>query len=762
MTNSSSMLSAAAHEQEPEFVAPCTLIQKRFLEIQARDPENSLANIAMRWRLLGTVHDRSIEAALKLLARRHESLRTRFESEEGAFRQVVSREERIKLSLIDLSKLPVERHEAEADRIAHLEAQTPFDPETAPLWRIILLRCSPREATLLATFHHTIADGWSMGVFARELLAALEALEAGRAPYLPEIELQYADYARWQEAQLASDILADERRYWRRQMAGVAPMDVAATRNPPVAGKREGKIRSVVLPRTLSDRLQTIARQQGHTMFSLGAAGLAAALGRSWGCRELLIGTQVGGHDDPLLEHMIGPLVNTVMFRLDASLLPNVWEFANHVHNVASDALANKALPFEEIVAGVRLSSQSDLPLGYAVNFTMQDRTGAPPAGPIELAWTHSVSPGSLYDLSFFMVGRTEGWRISCEYDSDRHDEAAVDALIAAWTRELERLVETPAYARAPQEVAPTSEILAEQRAEVRPLMRQPTRTYFQPLALYTEGKLPPVFAISNASLYYPIARRVANDRPFIDLQWRPEVAPPPLDADAIPDIAADAARQIRAFDPVGPYYLVGYCLIGNVVLETAQQLRAAGSQVSMLFLLDTVAAGYVESMSRFDRLLRRLQLADKAILDLRDRIRKVRAGEMSLASALSQYSIIRKTPLGLLLPKQGAKPPEANAEADFLNHGLMDYLLDARPHYRAQPYDGDAVFFRASDARIGRLFARSFGWDKIIKGDLRVYDSPAPHLEMLQETSAKSIGEHMAWMMDKVEGRWQMPSSRL
>lgn len=716
---------------EPEFLAPCTAIQQRFLELQARDPDSSIANVAMRWRLVGAVRDKSVQGALKLMADRHESLRTRFERGESGFRQVVVRSQ-IRLSLIDLSQLPEEPYKAEADRIARLEAQAAFDPATAPLWRAALLRHAPREAILLVTFHPAIADGWSIGVFAREFATVLDALEHGRTPELPDLELQFGDYARWQQALLASEAVADERRYWRQQMKDVPAMDVAPTRNPPVSGGRDGEIRSVVLPPELINSLQTVARQQGHTLFSLGTTCLAAALSRAWNCQNLIIGTQAGGRDDPLLLGVIGPTINTVILRLDGTLAPDLWAFANHVRAVVADALANKALPFEEIVAGSTLSSQADLPLGYAVNFTLQaanidtDDVNSIRSGEVDLVSLPSVSAGCLYDLSFFMVGREEGWRISCEFNADRHEAVAVDALIEAWRRELETLVNTPASQTAISRVQ-IADPVAEPMATPRPPLRQPSRGYLQPLELYSEGKLPPVFAISQHSLYYPIARRVADDRPFVDLQWPADALPPPLVPDAMADMAADAARLIRAFDPAGPYYLISYCVMGNIALETAQQLRTAGSKPPTLFLLDTVAAGYVEGMSRTDRWLRYLQNTD-----LSERLLQILRLKVPVTDAENEHSIC-----------------------------VMDYVLEARKHYRPEPYPGDVVLFRSSNAKVGRLYARSFGWSQIVKGDLRVYDVPGRHLEILHEESAPIIAEHMLWTMDKAEGRWRVPPTK-
>ncbi|MCW2283818.1 thioesterase domain-containing protein [Rhodoblastus acidophilus] len=733
---------AVGREPEPQIVMPCTAIQQHVLELQTRSPDSSIANIAMRWRLLGAVRDTSVKAALQVLASRHESLRTRFARGENGFQQVVSPSCDIKLSRIDLSLQP-DLYEAEADRIARLDARTAFDPTKAPPWRVTLLRRSAREAILLATFHHAIADGWSIGVFARELAAVIDALEQGRAPDLPELDLQYGDYARWRQALLASDALTGERAYWRRQMAGVVPLDVTPTRDPPATGRREGEIRSVLLPRALTDALQAVARREGYTLFALAGACLGAALGEAWRSKQLLIGTQVGGRDDPLLFGVIGPVVNTVVLRLDATLASDSWAFADHVRAVVNDALANKALPFEDIVAGVQLSSQPDLPFGYNVNFTLQsvnidaDSTDTIRSGDVELASIPSVSAGSLYDLSFFMVGRDEGWRISCEVNTDRHTAEAAETLLAAWRGKMEMLVAAPRVERPVG--GPT--------AAVQPLLRKPSKNYFEPCKLFSAGKLPPVFALSNRSIYYPVARRLADDRPFIDLQWRSDATPPPANSDVMSDIAADAARQIRAVDPVGPYHLVSYCVMGNVALETARQLRAAGSQVLSLCLLDTVASGYVENMSWPDRLLRRA-LVSTALPNLRDRLLKVWAGELSIAGMLSYYF------------HRVTRPPETLQPGDDTENIWLK-LMEARAHHRIEPYEGDVVLFRSAEARVGRLFARSLGWSQFVKGDLRIYDVPGRHDDMLKEPAAEVISEYMAWTIDKAEGRWKTPPAQ-
>ncbi|QDL98006.1 condensation protein [Rhodopseudomonas palustris] len=760
-------------EQEPG-IEPvrCTSIQERYLDLQSHSPGSSLANVAMRWLMKGAVRDQTIQKALDFLAGRHEALRTRFERSADGYSQIVV-EASPRLSLIDLSQLSSDRYQAEAERLASLEARAAFDPVVAPPWRTTVLRRSPNEAILLLTFHHAIADGWSVGLIAREFAAAVEALERGQRPDLRELDLQYVDYAQWQSALLASDGLTEERQYWRGKLSGLCPLDIKPTRQRVLDAGRDGEIRSRVLPRPLTDALQALARREGFTMYGLACAALTRALGRKLETDEIIIGTQVANRDDPLLFDLVGPVVNTVVLRLGIEAGSDPLTHARRIRDEVSQALANKALPFAEIVAGIELSDRKDLPLGYAINFAAQaanvetSQVGVIRRGALELVSLPSVTTGCLYEFSFFLVERQEGWRISCEYNTDHHVAAAADTLLKAWSEEMEAqadLVESDREGWAPASKGdqPSGDIATPVALslERRLPSRRPTRPYFQPCVLQSEGKLPPIFALSNRSLYYPLVQRVAAGRPFIDLQWADAAELPPLDQDSIRRIAADAVRQIRAHDPIGPYYLISLCLMGNVALEVAQQLKSLDGEVSVIFLLDTVAPGYVESMSRFDRFLRRIQLTDRIIPDLIARVRKVRSGDMSMAAAMSQYSIVRNNPLARLIGRGGDAPRPRATNEDFLNHGLMDYLLDARALYPWQPYDGEVVLFRSSKSRVGRLFERGLGWDKVVNGQLRIFDVPGVHDDMTREPAVATIAEYMSWMIDRREGRWSAERS--
>ncbi|WP_264052715.1 condensation domain-containing protein [Rhodopseudomonas palustris] len=748
----------------------CTSIQERYLKLQSHSPGSSLANVAIRWLMKGAVRDQTLQKALDFLADRHEVLRTKFERSADGYSQIVV-ETSPRLSLIDLSQLSSERYQVEAERLASLEARAAFDPVAAPPWRTTVLRRTPNEAILLITLHHAIADLWSVGLIAREFTAVLDALERGQRPDCRELDLQYVDYAQWQSTLLASDGLTGERQYWRRKLSGLCPFDIKPTRQRVLDAGRDGEIRSRVLPRPLTDAMQSLARQEGFTMYGLACAALTRALGRKLETDEIVIGTQDANRDDPLLFDLVGPVVNTVVLRLGIEAGSDPLTHARRIRDELSQALANKALPFAEIVAGIELSDRKDLPLGYAINFAAGNvetsEAGVIRHGDLELVSLPSVTTGCLYEFSFFLVERQEGWRISCEYNTDHHVAAAADALLIAWSEEMEAQVapaesDLNSVASALKRDQPAGDIVEPLALslERRVPNRCPTRPYFQPCVLQSDGKLPPIFALSNRSLYYPLVERVAAGRPFIDLQWADDAELPPLDQDSICRIAADAVRQIRAHDPIGPYYLISLCLMGNVALEVAQQLKSLNGEVSVIFLLDTVAPGYVESMSRFDRFLRRVQLTDRIIPDLLARIRKVRSGDMSLAAAMSQYSIIRNNPLVRLIGRGSDAPRPRATNEDFLNHGLMDYLLDARALYPWKPYDGEVVLFRSAKSRVGRLFVRGLGWDKVVNGQLRIFDVPGGHDDMTREPAVATIAEYMSWMIDRREGRWSAKRS--
>ncbi|PZQ08479.1 MAG: hypothetical protein DI564_18295, partial [Rhodanobacter denitrificans] len=248
-----------------------------------------------RWatplRLCGVLDVGSLAASLSELVRRHESLRTRFVTLDGAGVQVIDPACGFDLPVTDLSDLAPEAREAEAARLAQAEAEAPFDLARGPVFRARLLRLGAEEHVLLASMHHIVSDGWSLSVLTREVAALYEAFSRGEASSLPEPRVQYADYALWQRRWLDGETLERQLGYWRERLSGApAALDLPTDRpRPPVASFRGGTV-PVALPASLTAALGDLARGQGATLFMVLMAGFAAVLSRWSGQTDLVLG----------------------------------------------------------------------------------------------------------------------------------------------------------------------------------------------------------------------------------------------------------------------------------------------------------------------------------------------------------------------------------------------------------------------------------------------------------------------------------------
>ena len=206
----------------PALQRPCTLAQRRFWVLDRLDPGNPALNVAVRWRLEGRVSPSSIEQAFRLILARQEILRCCFRNIDGEPVQLIAAHVPFRIPVIDLSGLAAADAQAEAERIAQLEARASFDLETAPLIRVTLLHLGGAVTMILLTVHHAISDGWSIGVLAREMGAISAAIEEGRAPELPELRVSYGDFATWQSEWLGGPDFRVDEAFWTRTLRGVA------------------------------------------------------------------------------------------------------------------------------------------------------------------------------------------------------------------------------------------------------------------------------------------------------------------------------------------------------------------------------------------------------------------------------------------------------------------------------------------------------------------------------------------------------------
>ncbi|HKH45556.1 MAG TPA: amino acid adenylation domain-containing protein, partial [Thermoanaerobaculia bacterium] len=396
---------------------PLSFSQERLWFLDRLQPGSAVYNIPAAIRLRGALDAAVLDAALGALVERHEALRTTFPVEEGRPFQRIHPAGDFHLDRIDLTAAA--DPDAKALRLAWEEAGRPFDLAAGPLFRAALLRIGDEDHVLLLNLHHSIADGWSMDVLARDL----SALAAGE-PVSP-LPVQYADYAVWQRRRLAGPVLDRLLAVWRERLAGApAALELPTDRPRPAAQSYRGAVETLTLP---------AIRGEGATRFMTVLAALAAVLHRYTGQDDVLIGSPVAGRDRRELEGLIGFFVNTVPLRLDLAGDPDFAALVQRALRATLDAHAGAEVPFEKLVEELRpVRDLSRSPL-FQVLITVQDGPGEPLR--LSDVTAESISPAEVhggtakFDLTVALQVSEEGILGGIEYATDLFDAATIRRL---------------------------------------------------------------------------------------------------------------------------------------------------------------------------------------------------------------------------------------------------------------------------------------------------------------------------------------------
>jgi non-ribosomal peptide synthetase component F/thioesterase domain-containing protein len=424
---------------------PCSVAQERFWLLDRLEPGNSPYNVAVRWRLEGRVSTSLLERAWLKIIERHEILRTVFFEVDGAATQRVLPQAKFRLNEIDLSDVTPELQQVEGDRIGVLEARAPFDLASGPILRVTLLRFSATSSIILVTTHQIVSDGWSIGVMAREMGLIYQALSLGQPIPLEPLAIQYADYSLWQLEWLRVRGIDAETQYWSKQLAGVRPFKVWPDRPRPAIATTRGAIASRVLPRELTNKAQTLTAERGATLFAAALASLCATLARFTHEGEIIIGTQVSDRDQVELEPMIGQFVNSLILRNDLSDDPSFNDLIDRIRETSTQALEHRHIPIERLLGMIKGEHGHANSPPVSVNFIFQKTFIQNTAySDFSLIDMPSLPTGAIYDLNFFMVERPDGWRFSCQYNTDQFETPTADRLLGYVQSILESAVGDP------------------------------------------------------------------------------------------------------------------------------------------------------------------------------------------------------------------------------------------------------------------------------------------------------------------------------
>jgi amino acid adenylation domain-containing protein len=425
---------------------PLSFAQQRLWFLDQWQPGNAFYNVSNAVRFTGLLDVAALEQSFQHVIARHEVLRTTFAAPEGRPVQVIAPALSLKLPLIDLRRLSEVAGQVLVRRLATQEAQHSFDLTYGPLIRAILLQLSAQEHVLLLTMHHIVSDGWSTGVLIRELATLYQAFSIGETASLPDLCIQYADFALWQREWLRGEVLERQLAYWKEQLrTAPAALELPTDRPRPPVQTFRGATHSFVLPESLTEALEKLSRRQEVTLFMTLLAAFKTLLSRYTGQADVVVGSPIANRNRREIEDLIGFFVNVLALRTDFAGNPTFRELLGRVREVTLGAHAHQDLPFEMLVEELRPERDlSRTPL-FQVLFALQNA----PRSAVELPGLtlHPLEVGGTtarFDLALSMVGADRGLRGVLEYNTDLFDAVTIDRLVGHFRTLLEGIVATP------------------------------------------------------------------------------------------------------------------------------------------------------------------------------------------------------------------------------------------------------------------------------------------------------------------------------
>jgi amino acid adenylation domain-containing protein/non-ribosomal peptide synthase protein (TIGR01720 family) len=426
---------------------PLSFAQQRLWFLYNFEPESPEYNIPQAFRIAGDLDREVMQRALREVVRRHETLRTTFRSLEGEPAQVIAQVVDMEVPFIDARERVATPEDAwpEALRLAAADAREPFDLTLGPLMRARLFRTGEREHLLYYNVHHIAYDGWSQGVFARELAAIYDAFAAGIPSPLPELPVQYLDFAIWQRQWLSGEVLERQLAYWRRQLASVPPLELPADRPRPAVRTHTGAALPMPFPEPLQRDLESFVRSQGSTLF-IALTAVFKALLHHWTTQEdIAVGTLIANRRRPELEGLIGFFANSLVLRTDLTGDPTFRELLRREREVSLDAHTHQDVPFEKLVE--ELNPPRDLartPLFQVMLILLNAPGEALDLPGLKLQPVAIDSRTSKMEITFYLTETPAGLDGFVEHNTDLFDRSTMARLLGHYRRVLAAVVADP------------------------------------------------------------------------------------------------------------------------------------------------------------------------------------------------------------------------------------------------------------------------------------------------------------------------------
>jgi amino acid adenylation domain-containing protein len=426
---------------------PLSFAQQRLWFLDQLHPGNAAYNIFAAVRLTGALHVTALEQSISEIIRRHEALRTTFVVEKGEPVQRISPPAPFKLSRMDLRDISDAEQEAQARQLLSEEALRPFDLAEGPLFRCALLQLGEEEYVLQLSMHHIVSDGWSMGVLIRELQTLYGAFSRQLPSPLPELTIQYADFAHWQRQWLQGEVLENQLLYWKQQLKGELPVLELPLDHPrPAIQTYKGAGQSFIVPPATLSKLKTLSQQEGSTLFMTLLAVFKILLYRYTSQTDIIVGSPIANRNQAEIAELIGCFVNTLIFRTDLSNDPSFRELLGRVREAALGAYAHQDAPFEALVKALQPKRDASRPPLFQVMFAIQND---PPLSTMELPGlilspVESEGGTAQFDLSVYAWETPKGLELIFVYNTDLFETATMTRMMEHFRTLLENSVANP------------------------------------------------------------------------------------------------------------------------------------------------------------------------------------------------------------------------------------------------------------------------------------------------------------------------------
>jgi amino acid adenylation domain-containing protein len=426
---------------------PLSFAQQRLWYLDRLHPENPAYNCCTVLRVTGPLNVPALEQAINEIIHRHETLRTIFPEVEGWPGQVVLPEQPVTFLVTDLSALPKTKAEAIQQQLARADVDRSFDLSRGPVIRASVSRMDAEEHLVQLTMHHIVSDGWSLGILCREISALYEAFAAGNPTPLPDLTVQYGDFAVWQREHLQGDRLDQQLSYWKQQLAGAPPvLELPSDRPRPEIATFRGAKFHFGLSQELSESLYTLSRHEGVTLFMLLLAAFDVLLYRYTDQPDIVVGTAIANRNRAETEPLIGFFVNMLVLRTDMSGNPSFRELLERVKQMTLAAYQHQDVPFEQIMELLQPQRSLNRSPVYQVEFTLQN-------APSKRLETQGLSFEALdaepdstdTDFNFIMLESGNGLLLGYViYSSDLFDAVTIERMTNHFQTLLQGIVEDP------------------------------------------------------------------------------------------------------------------------------------------------------------------------------------------------------------------------------------------------------------------------------------------------------------------------------